>query len=199
MLKIREYRGEQDIHSLLFMHCYLKHIVENTSFLVIFVWTKNQIISSQCSLVKCNRLREQYHKSFRTKFLKGDILYPDSSHITFEQKQVLISNFAPFLVGSSDWLRRKHFFFGSAQLATDLSDQQWSLSQKLKMFCNLSKRKKEPKFKMNTQFNSNVIWLELEYKISTLGVLGGVCNENKFFPVQYFSQGKTCFHYRDPS
>ena len=102
------------------------------------------------------------------KKLKGDILYPDSSHITFEQKQVLISNFAPFLVGSSDWLRGKHFFFVSAQLATDLSDQQWSLSQKLKMFCSLSKRKKEPKFKMNTQFNSNVIWLQLEYKISTL-------------------------------
>ena len=36
------------------------------------------------------------------------------------------------------------------------------------MFCSLSKRKKEPKFKMNTQFNSNVIWLQLEYKISTL-------------------------------
>ena len=34
--------------------------------------------------------------------------------------------------------------------------------------CSLSKRKKEPKFKMNTYFNSNVIWLQLEYKISTL-------------------------------
>ena len=100
--------------------------------------------------------------------VKGDILYPDSSHITFEQKQVLISNFAPFLVGSSDWLRGKHFFFVSAQLATDLSDQQWSLSQKLKMFCSLSKRKKEPKFKMNTCFYSDVLWLHLGYRISTL-------------------------------
>ena len=118
-----------------------------------------------------------YHHS------KGDILYPDSSHITFEQKQVLISNFAPFLVGSSDWLRGKHFFFVSAQLATDLSDQQWSLSQKLKMFCSLSKRKKEPKFKMNTQFNSNVIWLQLEYKISTLDgqTEQSSSKEDKFF------------------
>ena len=127
--------------------------------------------------IKANKLKimlkievknSRYLLRFYVNFIKGDILYPDSSHITFEQKQVLISNFAPFLVGSSDWLRGKHFFFVSAQLATDLSDQQWSLSQKLKMFCSLSKRKKEPKFKMNTQFNSNVIWLQLEYKISTL-------------------------------
>ena len=118
------------------------------------------------NLPSFNNLEE--HRKGKQMQLKGDILYPDSSHITFEQKQVLISNFAPFLVGSSDWLRGKHFFFVSAQLATDLSDQQWSLSQKLKMFCSLSKRKKEPKFKMNTQFNSNVIWLQLEYKISTL-------------------------------
>ena len=24
------------------------------------------------------------------------------------------------------------------------------------------------------------------------------CNENRVFPVNFFSQGKTCFHYRDP-
>ena len=34
--------------------------------------------------------------------------------------------------------------------------------------CSLSKRKKEPKFKINTYFNSNVIWRQLEYKMSTL-------------------------------
>ena len=48
------------------------------------------------------------------------------------------------------------------------------------LFCSLSKRKKEPKFKMNTQFNSNVIWLQLEYKISTLiTVQVGIFPENK--------------------
>jgi hypothetical protein len=24
------------------------------------------------------------------------------------------------------------------------------------------------------------------------------CNENRVFPVKFFSQGKTCFHYREP-
>ena len=58
------------------------------------------------------------------------------------------------------------------------------------MFCSLSKRKKEPKFKMNTQFNSNVIWLQLEYKISTLRPLVNIFCE---FPLTTTTKPSTLF------
>ena len=53
---------------------------------------------------------------------------------------------------------------------------------------------------VTAQLNGAKHFLNLHFNLQSLtaSLQTHPCNENRVFPVKFFSQGKTCFHYRDP-